>query len=120
MKHRFASYPFVAYCEVRDTDWPNAHLKARTTDLSHQGCYIDTKTPFANGGIVLVTIQKGDERFACVGTVVHSVADYGMGVQFAFTQQEYRGVLHVWLAELAKEAVRVDETGVSFDIRENR
>ena len=119
MEHKFASYPFAASCEVRDTEWPNSNLKAQTTDLSHRGCYIDTKTPFGSGATVLLTIQKGDERFACVGTVVHSVADYGMGVQFAFTQQEYRGVLQVWLAELANGAVDLEEISAKFETRED-
>jgi hypothetical protein len=117
MEGKFASYPFSAYCEVSDTEPPNVHLKARTTDLGREGCYIATHSPLENDAVVLLMILRNRTRFACVGTVVHSIPEFGMGVKFLSIRPEHLETQHKWLMELAGEipvATDPDETDKVF------
>ena len=102
---KFASFPFAASCEITASEWPNTKVKARTTTLSHHGCGIDASLPLASGAVVLLSIQRDNERFTCVGTIVHSITGYGASVQFQFTLEEHRARLHRWLAEVAEVEV---------------
>ena len=99
-RRQFPRYPFVAYVEVTETRPPSMSLRGLTTDLSRQGIYIDTPTPFAIGSVVKLTILKNDKRFAAVATVIHTIPRNGMGLAFLSSRPEYLVTLERWLLEL--------------------
>lgn len=110
-RRQFPRYPFVAYVEVSESKWPNQSLKARTTDLSRQGIFIDTATPFAVGTVVKLIILKNEKRFAAVATVVHASAYNGMGMSFLSIRPEHLATLERWLLELSGEVPEDVPTG---------
>ena len=102
-RRRFPRYPFIAYAEVTDTKPPHVRIKARTSDLGREGCYVDTITPFAVGTNVLIGIMKNDKSFSARGTVLYSTVGMGMGLIFTLVQPGELPVLEKWLGELSGE-----------------
>jgi hypothetical protein len=72
-------------------------LRARTTDLGPDGCFIDTLNPFAPGVMVKVRIDKSGASFEAWARVVYSLASMGMGLVFHAVAPEQLWVLHEWL-----------------------
>ncbi|MBV9885412.1 MAG: PilZ domain-containing protein [Acidobacteria bacterium] len=102
-RRKFPRYTFVAQIEIVDMEPPNIRLKARTHDLSRQGVYVDTASPFDVGAIVRVTIQKNDKKFVSAATVLYSIAGNGMGLQFLTVSHEHDATLQRWLKEASSE-----------------
>jgi hypothetical protein len=102
-RRRFPRYSFIAYAEVTDVKPPHVRIKARTSDLGREGCYVDTITPFAVGTNVLIGIMKNDTAFSAKGTVLYSTVGMGMGMIFTLVQPGELPVLEKWLAELSGE-----------------
>jgi predicted metal-dependent TIM-barrel fold hydrolase len=73
-RRHFPRYPFVAYSEVTDLKHPDVHMRARTSDLAREGCYVDTITPFDVGTYVAVKIVKNEQRLLVNGRVFYSSA----------------------------------------------
>jgi hypothetical protein len=42
-RRHFPRFPFVAYTEVTELKPPHNLIKARTSDLAREGCYVDTR-----------------------------------------------------------------------------
>jgi hypothetical protein len=57
-------------------------LSARTSDVSRTGCYVDTLNPILKGGLVNVTLTRGEEVFQSRGRVMYVSPGLGMGIQF--------------------------------------
>jgi hypothetical protein len=91
-------YAFTAAVEVV-ADQPGARLKTRVRDLSQQGCYVDTDSPFALGTATDVRIIKGVESFESRARVVYSQPGKGMGLMFTVVDPEKLGTLNTWIAE---------------------
>ena len=71
-------YAFTADAEVV-ADEPRAGLKSHVRDLSQQGCYVDTDSPFALGTATEIRISKGAELFEARARVVSNQPGKGMG-----------------------------------------
>ena len=97
-------YPFVASAELTEMQSQTA-VKARTSDLSASGCYVDSMNPFASGGQVSLRLTHHERTFEALGTVVHSQPGMGMGIAFTHIEPNQRVVLEKWLAELRGESV---------------
>ena len=91
-------YAFTAAVEVAVGE-PGARLKARIRDLSQQGCYIDTDSPFALGTATDVRVTKGVESFEASARVVYNQPGKGMGLMFTAVEAEQLGTLNTWIAE---------------------
>jgi hypothetical protein len=74
-------------------------LSARVSDLSSEGCYIDTLNPFPVGTTVLVRLLKGKDVFETQARVCSCKLGMGMGLSFGDSTPEQRLVLAGWLAE---------------------
>lgn len=110
-------YPFTAAAEVSDIR-SQASLTGRCSDLGYGGCYVDTISPLAVGSTVRIRIERDEQEFEATGIVAYAHVSLGMGVAFTEIKDEYRGVLHSWIAELSgnqspklEKSTAVAETG---------
>lgn len=92
-------FPFIASVEVIEVQ-TDTRLKARTSDLSRQGCYVDTLNPLPNGTTLRLRFTHRDQQLDAVGRVVHSQPNMGMGVVFAEIATGNPPTLDMWLEEL--------------------
>jgi hypothetical protein len=93
-------YPFAASAEVYDV-LSQASLTLRCSDLGYGGCYVDTISPLAVGSTVRIRIKHDLRDFEAVAVVAYAHVSLGMGLAFTEIKDEYRGILHAWIAELS-------------------
>jgi PilZ domain len=91
-------YAFVASVEVVAAE-RGARIKTRVRDLSQQGCYVDTESPFDLGTVTDVRITKGANSFEGCARVVFNQPGKGMGLMFTAVAPEQLGTLATWIAE---------------------
>ena len=91
-------YAFTAAVEVA-ADIPGARLKTRVRDLSQQGCYVDTDSPFPLGTTTDVHITKGTGSFEARARVVYNQPGKGMGLMFTAVDSKHVGTLNTWITE---------------------
>jgi hypothetical protein len=79
--------------------------RARTSDLSFSGCYVDTLNPLPLGALVELSIQKGSEALEVQGSVCAQFQGSGMGVAFDPLTAEQRELVRNWIlkVETAKD-----------------
>ncbi len=90
---------FVARAEVRDMR-EGSRIKARTSDLCIQGCYIDTLNPFPIGAQVHVQIQRDEQVLDVLATVSSRHLGSGMGLVFGDMTPAQREQVTNWLNTL--------------------
>jgi PilZ domain len=91
-------FAFIAEAEIvgmRD--------RARVSELSARGCYIDSIKPLPKGTDVRLRIRYGCSTCEFSGSVIYTHAGFGMGVVFGGLTPEQRSTLDVWLDELARK-----------------
>jgi hypothetical protein len=93
-------YPFIASAELLEEN-SGARMSSRISDLSLNGCYVDTINPLPGGTLVHLRIFTETHAFEAPATVVHSQAFLGMGMKFHEVQPESAQVLRLWLPEAA-------------------
>jgi hypothetical protein len=93
-------YPFSPSVEAIDIQ-ANIRIFGRLSDISRNGCYIDTINPFAKNAAVTLTITKDSYSFKTQSKVVYSKGGMGMGLLFTTAEPEQLRVLGLWLGELA-------------------
>jgi hypothetical protein len=91
-------FAFIAEAEVM-----GMRDRARVSELSARGCYIDSINPLAKGTNVRIRIRYGCSNCEFSGTVIYTHAGFGMGVAFGELTSEQRSTLEVWLDELARK-----------------
>jgi hypothetical protein len=91
-------YAFIAPVEVVALD-AGARIKTRVRDLSQQGCYVDTDSPYVLGTTTDVRITKGQKSFEVRARVVSNQSGKGMGLMFTAVEPEQLGTLEEWIAE---------------------
>jgi cytoskeletal protein CcmA (bactofilin family) len=108
-------FPFVASVEMMDTQ-TRTILRARTSDLSMSGCYIDTLNPFPVGAILDLRIQKATESLIARVSVRTQHLGSGMGVAFTGLLTERCSTVRNWLFESDPNGghVRATENGASM------
>jgi PilZ domain-containing protein len=74
-------YPFVAHAELSDEE-RSIYLRARVSDLSLSGCYIDTIHPLPTGTQIVLYVTDDSGSFQARGKIVYSVPNLGSGVAF--------------------------------------
>jgi hypothetical protein len=115
-------YAFTAAVEVVGAE-SGAPLKTRVRDLSQQGCYVDTDSPFVLGTPTDVRITKGQKSFEARARVVSNQSGKGMGLVFTAVELEQLGTLDEWIAEsretswLAANRRRSQRVLMKFPIR---
>jgi len=97
-RRSYPRYAFTAVVEVTTAE-PGAEIRTRVRDLSQQGCYVDTDSPFALGTATDVLITKGATSFAARARVVSNQPGKGMGLMFTAVESVHVQTLNMWIAE---------------------
>jgi len=99
-RRRSPRYPFFAQAQLTESP-SGARLKASTSDLCSNGCYLDTISPLPLGTIISIQITYQGQVFAAGGVVAHSHPNTGMGVKFIALESGCSVILQTWLHEAA-------------------
>jgi len=91
-------YGFTANAKVIE-DGSDARIEVRITDISQQGCYVETARSFSLGTAIKLEITNGRDSFVARARVVSSSVT-GMGLAFAEIAKEQYKVLEKWLGLL--------------------
>jgi hypothetical protein len=91
--------PFIAPVEMVEIQ-TGSRIKARTSDLSAQGCYVDTLNPLPVGASVRLQIHREGLILDALAKVSARHAGSGMGLVFRELTGSQRAVLQSWLSEL--------------------
>ena len=97
-RRRTPRYELVANAEVVELQ-TDTHFKARTSDVSLLGCYVNSVNWLPAGTEIRLRVTRDDSTFAALGTVVRSAPAMGMGVQFSVVELDQRAILKKWLTE---------------------
>lgn len=96
---RATRYPIVASVEIRELR-SNLAVRARTSDLSTTGCYVDTLNPLPAGTDVELRISYNEEIVTIRGAVAYCKANTGMGIEFADVRGNQLKVIQKWLDKI--------------------
>lgn len=95
-KRREARHPFIASAQLLD-ETSGSRLDARVSDLSFNGCYVDTVNPLPDGTAVQLKIFTQTHSFEAPALVVYAHAHLGMGMKFREVPPAFEKVLKFWL-----------------------
>jgi hypothetical protein len=102
-QRREPRYPFIASAELLEES-SGSRMNLRISDLSLNGCYVDTVNPLPDGTLVQLRIFTETHSFEAPATVIFSHAFMGMGMKFREVQPKSEEVLRLWLPERAEQA----------------
>lgn len=91
--------PFVAPIEIVEMR-TGSRVQARTSDLSPQGCYVDTLNPLPVGTAVRLQIHRSGLILDVLANVSSRHIGSGMGLEFGEITAAQKAVLENWLGEL--------------------
>src|SRR5229473_6114280 len=91
--------PFIAPIEMVEM-CTGSRIHARTSDLSPQGCYIDTLNPLPVGAAVRLQIHRAGLVLDVLANVSSRHVGSGMGLVFGEITGAHRTILESWLSEL--------------------
>ena len=94
-----ARSPFIAPVEMVEMR-TGSRIQARTSDLSAQGCYVDTLNPLPVGAAVQLQIHRAGMTLDVLANVSSRHAGSGMGLVFGEITETQRAVVESWLGEL--------------------
>jgi hypothetical protein len=106
-QRREPRYPFIASAELLEEN-SGARMNSRISDLSLNGCYVDTVNPLPDGTLVRLRIFTETHTFEAPATVVYSHAFMGMGMKFREVQPKSEEVLRQWLPAATEPAKRAN------------
>jgi hypothetical protein len=92
--------PFIAPVEIIEMR-TGTRFQARTSDLSAQGCYVDTLNPLQVGAAVRLQIDRAGQTFDVLANVSSRHSGSGMGLVFADITPAQTAIVESWLGELA-------------------
>lgn len=90
-------YPLIASADITEPQ-TDTRLKARTSDVSLVGCYVDSPNPLPVATEMKLQIVHHDATFTALGIVAYSQPN--MGIRFTDVHSDQQKILENWLAEL--------------------
>jgi PilZ domain len=93
---------FTAEAEVTAVR-SGAHLVAHLSEMSVNGCYIDTPEGFPVGTELRLSVRYGGSKCELTGRGIYKHDGWGMGVAFENVTAEQRYIIDAWLTELARK-----------------
>jgi len=89
-------------------------LRAKLSEISSRGCYIDTLEPVPVGTELRLAISDGMNRCEVDGKVIYGHAGngfgvFGMGVVFADSSAQRNATIAAWLDDLAAQTAKPAE-----------
>lgn len=85
--------------EIAPKGSPKTFVPGRVTELSLQGCFVETSAKLDAQSLVLLKISGLDEPFEAEATVLY-VRATGLGLVFREIAPEFRPVLQKWMLKL--------------------
>jgi hypothetical protein len=113
-RRRFPRFPFVADVEISVIP-TKTKLQARMSDLSLDGCYIDTLNPPPLRTPLRLRVQAGEKSFECSGKVRFCAAGLGIGVEFDKMPAPEWQKLAAIMEGLASERLGFAAKGTSYE-----
>jgi hypothetical protein len=95
-RRRTVRYPFDATAEVLD-EATKGTLAVRITEISLNGCYVTTVSPFPAGTQLFLKVFAEGTFFETRATVAYAHSNKGMGVAFHDLKPYFVSVLKKWL-----------------------
>jgi len=104
-RRRNPRYSFAGSIEMREGASADKRT-ARVRELSLNGCYVDTESPYPMGTSLAIKLFTETEFFEAQASVIYSQPNQGMGLMFRETKPYYLMVLRKWLlsAMMGKKA----------------
>lgn len=113
-RRQFPRFPFVADVEILTVE-SKTKLRARMSDLSLDGCYLDTLNPPPVGTQLRLRVLAGEKSFEALGKVRFCAPGLGIGVAFDKMPAEDWKKLAGVVESLASERLGVAAKGSSFE-----
>jgi|SRR5580658_5749681 hypothetical protein len=110
-------FPFSPAVEALDLQ-ADIRIKGRLSDISRNGCYVDTINPFAKDSAVTLTVTRDNQSFKTQAKVVYSKMGMGMGLLFTTAEPDQLRILGSWLNELSGGSAEEEEQPNVFLQRE--
>jgi hypothetical protein len=110
-------FPFSPAVEALDLQ-ADTRILGRLSDISRNGCYVDTINPFAKNAAVTLTVTRDNQSFKTQAKVVYSKAGMGMGLLFTTAEPDQLRILGSWLHELSGGRTNEEEQSNVFLQRE--
>jgi hypothetical protein len=98
-RRRYPRFPLVAQVEAFEPK-TNIQISGRTSDISLEGCYVDTINPFSEGAVIRITITTDKLSYEANATVVFSQVGMGMGVTFTSAEKTQFQIYQKWIDQL--------------------
>jgi hypothetical protein len=95
-RRRGPRYPFAGTIEMREGTSEDKRT-ARVKELSLNGCFVDTESPYPKGTSLDIKLFTETEFFEAQASVIYSQPKLGMGLMFRETRPYYLMVLRKWL-----------------------
>jgi hypothetical protein len=95
-RRRAPRYQLVADAEI-ESPLSQEPIKARTSDVSLVGCFMNTKYALSPGTEIQLQIKYEGASFAASGEVARSEASMGFGVSFGDMKAAQQMLLRKWL-----------------------
>jgi hypothetical protein len=93
-------FPFSPAVEALDLQ-ADTRIMGRLSDISRNGCYVDTINPFAKDAALTLTVTRDNQSFKTQAKVVYSKMGMGMGLLFTTAEPDQLRILGSWLHELS-------------------
>jgi PilZ domain len=108
-RRRVPRFRFFASAELLD-EASGAKNRARLTELSLYGCYIETANPSPVGTTFSAKIFTDTEYFESRATVVYAHPNSGMGMTFSDVKPHFLPILKGWLLSALQDARREEQS----------
>lgn len=95
-RRRAPRYPFVASAEVVEAN-SGTKTTMKISELSLNGCYVETPNPMEKGVAVLIKAFKDSQFFEAPAKVIYSQPNHGMGLLFHDVKPYFAQILQKWL-----------------------
>lgn len=104
-RRRTPRYPFAAPVELVETS-SGTKTALKITELSLNGCYVDTPNPMEKGTDLMIRVFKEPHFFEAPARVAYSQVNHGMGLMFHDVKPYFAQVLQKWIlaAMVAKKS----------------
>jgi hypothetical protein len=95
-RRRTPRYPFTGSVEMRQPASEDK-ITAKVRELSLNGCYVETVSPYPVGTPLGVKVFTPTEFFEAQASVIFVDENQGMGLMFRETRPYFIAVLRKWL-----------------------
>jgi PilZ domain len=101
-RRRAPHCPLIASVELIEPE-RDVHLRARISDLSLVGCYLEIAKMLPVGTEVRLHITHNESTFIANGLVARCEPNTGMGIRSTDIQLDQQQILEQWLAALVRD-----------------